>query len=198
MVTGGRVALITPTGKNSLRLAVGHVRQAPAVNLVKVGGSINGIPEKLIDSVLLSEDGGQTWTREGAAFAGDTIVKMQWLSPTDGFVLSYNIYGTYVTQYRRASESGVEHSFQDRVLSLNTLNIYPVVATSKLSYRCGLETASLVEIYNSIGVLMYSERRQMTGNVYYDLTLPSNLQEDCYYLRITDGTTSIGQWFTKM
>jgi len=87
-VSGGRLRSISEPGKDSIWALVGRVPSVRTMWPHDYPDIFFGTPTKIVDSIFFSSDGGKTWLKDGTSFAGDTIVKMQWLTPTNGYVVA--------------------------------------------------------------------------------------------------------------
>lgn len=113
-VAGGRVYDIANPDWNVLWAIVGH---AP-LNW-SFGLQSNTNYPRFADSLFYSSDGGKSWIKDGNTFRGDTICAMRWLTPNNGYVITYRDSNTYLYHY---SDSSGTSGSKDTAMTVTPLS----------------------------------------------------------------------------
>jgi hypothetical protein len=182
---------ILPDG--SMRALIGRVSPGAKYTAL-LNGQTNGVPNKFIDSIFYSGDTGRTWVKDGNTFANDTVVEMQWLTPTNGMVLGYRDGNSYL--WRTEPMLSVEH--RTRIAySINDLQISPNPAAGRLTFKCATGGTGFA-IYNALGEKVLHRQLNVSSNESMVVDLPQRLATGMYYLRVVDSVHPTGQWFGKI
>ena len=194
-VAAGRVVRLANPEPNFIVVTVGHSPYSWLKSIDLNTDRQAGIPEKFIDSIFMSTDGGQTWTKDGESFAGDTIVDMWWVSSKLGYVLSYRDSATYLSRYDAASAAVVDHSMR---LKLPDIKINPNPVSSHFTFTNLLPDAYGFNIVNTLGETVYSEDRRVEENQVCRIDLPKGLLPGCYELCIRSSEGTLSKVFIKL
>jgi hypothetical protein len=194
-VAEGRVVLLANPEPNFIVVAVGHIRYSHLEynNIVNSVNKQRGIPEKWIDSIFISTDGGTTWQKDGTSFAGDTIVGMYWVSSKVGYVISYRDSTSYLSRYNSQQGAVIDHSGPNP----KWMNLSPNPASSYITFTNYLLDANEIRIVNTLGEIVYSEQRRMGYKEICRLNLPDFLLPGCYCLCTSSGNGLVGKSFIK-
>ena len=195
-IAGGRVVRLSNPAPNFLVALVG--RSPYTGNLMDIPKNFEvqgGIPEKLVDSIFMSLDGGLTWIKDGKSFAGDTITDMWWVSSKLGYVISYRDGSSYLSRYDAPSGS-VEGQPTRR--NLNELILNPNPVTTHFSFPNTLPDVTGFIILNALGETAYSETKRIGISEVCRVNLPVTLPAGCYELCVRGSGRTLTSVFIKL
>ena len=133
-VSGGRVTIISNPAPNVLLATVAHVQQEGGDDgFVALGGAgYDGVRDNFVDSLYFSSDNGATWSKDTITFDGNSIGRMVWFSPTNGYVVTWSDSSTYLYHY--SIPDSTKEIVQTPVYTIATpLTVFPSPAQLQIS-----------------------------------------------------------------